>query len=184
MSNNSPLEYALVGLKWDGYQYSKDFYFDMDISAFMLDKNDKLINQSDFVFYNNPRSRNDAVVHSGDNRSSGDINVNETISIDFSKIPDEITKVAVCVSIYDSEVRHVNFGQFYDAYVRIVQLASKSDKEGTPVLLFDLGNEFSIESALVVAEFRKNNGRWGCTAVSRSVRGGLEGICRLFGADI
>ena len=183
----SNLEFVLIGLRWDGSQYSKDFYFDIDISAFMLDETDKLINPSDFIFYNNLKDSNGAIVHSGDNRNGGNNgsdNDSETIAIDFSKIPEKIKKIAICVSIHDSEIRHSNFGQVSDAHVRIVQLAHENDKKGTSILLFDLSNEFSAESALIVAEFRRNNGKWDCSAVSRGVNGGLEGICRLFEADI
>ena len=181
------MDFALIGLRWDDYQYRKDSYFDIDISAFMLDKTDKLINSSDFIFYNNLKSRNGAIVHSGDSRSGGsDIDEidNEIIVVDFSKIPDEISKIAICVSIHDSEVHNANFGQVSDAYVRIVQLANMNDKTGIPILLFDLSNEFPTESALVIAEFYKDKGCWDCTAVSKGVDGGLEGICRLFGANV
>lgn len=181
------MRFVLIGLRWDASQYSKDFFFDIDISAFMLDEIDKLMNPSDFIFYNNIKDSKDAIVHSGDNRNGCNDGCNndiETIVIDFSKIPDEIKKIAICVSIHDSEIRHSNFGQVSDAYVRIVQLAYENDKKGIPILLFDLSNEFSAESALVVAEFHRSNGNWDCKAVSRGVDGGLEGICRLFGADI
>ena len=82
----SNLEFVLIGLRWDGSQYGKYFYFDMDISAFMLDGTDKLINPSDFIFYNNLKDRNDAIIHSGDNRNgsnNGCNNDSETIVVDF-----------------------------------------------------------------------------------------------------
>ena len=104
--------------------------------------------------------------------------------IDFSKIPSEIKKIAICVTIHDAVARGQNFGQVSNAYVRVAKLADEFDTVGEPVLKFDLEEEFSIETALVVCEIYNKNGEWKFNAVAAGYQGGLEAICRAFGANV
>ena len=104
--------------------------------------------------------------------------------IDFSKIPSDIKKIAICVTIHDAEARRQNFGQVSNAYIRIAKLSDEFDTVGEPVLKFDLEEEFSIETALVVAEIYFKNGEWKFNAVAAGYQGGLEAICRSFGANV
>lgn len=100
------------------------------------------------------------------------------------KYTEEITKIAVVVTIYDADVRRQNFGQVDNAYIRLAKLADEFDTVGTPILRFDLTEEFSVETALVVAEIYKRNGEWKFNAVAAGYEGGLEAICRSFGANV
>ena len=116
---------ALVGLGWDTNRYDGGDDFDLDASAFLLGKNNKLMCDEDFIFYNNLESKNGAVVHTGDNLvgSEGEDGDDEVIMIDFSKIPENIEKIAICVTIHDAEARHQNFGQVDNAYIRIATVS-------------------------------------------------------------
>ena len=122
---------ALVGLGWDTNQYDGGHDFDLDAAAFLLGENGKVLKDEDFVFYNNLDGRNGAVVHTGDNLTGEGDGDDEVILIDFTKIPDEIKKIAITVTIHQAVERGQNFGQVSNAYVRVARRASESDMVGT-----------------------------------------------------
>lgn len=181
---DNSMKLALVGLGWDTNRYDGGEDFDLDASAFLLGENGKLIKDEDFVFYNNLNGRNGAVVHTGDNRTGDGDGDDEQIIIDFTKIPSEIKKIAICVTIDEAERKRQNFGQVSNAYIRIAKMSDEFDNVGEQVLKFDLEEEFSIETALVVAEIYNKNGEWKFNAVAAGYQGGLEAICRSFGANV
>ncbi len=184
VSLDNTMRLALVGLGWDTNRYDGGFDFDLDASVFLLGENGKLLRDEDFVFYNNLNGRNGAVVHTGDNLTGDGDGDDEVIIINFEKLPAEIKKLAICVTIHDTEARRQNFGQVSNAYIRIAKLEDEFDTVGEPVLKFDLEEEFSIETALVVAEVYNRNGEWKFNAVAAGYQGGLEAICRSFGANV
>ncbi len=184
VSLDNSMKLALVGLGWDTNRYDGGFEFDLDASAFLLGDNGKLQRDEDFIFYNNLESRNKAVVHTGDNLTGDGDGDDEVIMIDFTKIPDDIKKIAICVTIHDAAERSQNFGQVSNAYIRIAKMADEFDTVGEPVLKFDLEEEFSIETALVVAEIYFKNGEWKFNAVAAGYQGGLEAIVRSFGGNV
>lgn len=184
VSLDNTMKLALVGLGWDTNKYDGGQDFDLDASAFLLGENGKLIKDEDFVFYNNLNGRDGAVVHTGDNLTGEGDGDDEVIMIDFTKIPNEIKKITICVTIFDAENRRQNFGQVTNAYIRIAKMADEFDTVGEPVLKFDLEEEFSIETALVVAEIYQKNGEWKFNAVAAGYQGGLEAICRSYGAIV
>ena len=184
VSLDNSMKLALVGLGWDTNRYDGGFDFDLDASAFLLGENGKLQRDEDFIFYNNLESRNKAVVHTGDNLTGDGDGDDEVIMIDFSKIPNDVKKIAICVTIHDAAARGQNFGQVSNAYIRIAKLADEFDTVGEPVLKFDLEEEFSIETALVVAEIYQKNGEWKFNAVAAGYQGGLEAIVRSFGGNV
>ena len=106
------------------------------------------------------------------------------IIIDFEKLPPEIERIAICVTIDDAERKRQNFGQVSNAYIRIAKIQDEFDTVGEQVLKFDLEEEFSIETALVVAEIYKKNGEWKFNAIAAGYQGGLAAICRSFGANV
>lgn len=184
VSLDSSMKLALVGLGWDTNRYDGGLDFDLDASAFLLNENGKLDKDEDYVFYNNLKSRNEAVIHTGDNLTGSGEGDDEVIFIDFTKIPSDVKKIAICVTIHDAENRRQNFGQVSNAYIRIAKRADEFDEVGEPVLKFDLEEEFSIETALVVAEIYEKNGEWKFNAVAAGYQGGLEAIIRSFGGNV
>ena len=180
------MKLALVGLGWDTNRYDGGDDFDLDASAFLLGRNNKLMSDDDFIFYNNLESKTGAVIHTGDNLigSEGEDGDDEVIMIDFSKIPDYVEKIAICVTIHEAEARHQNFGQVDNAYIRIAKMEDEFDTKGNEVLRFDLTEEFSVETALVVAEIYRKNGEWKFNAVASGYQGGLEAIVRSFGGNV
>ncbi|TGX96450.1 TerD family protein [Hominisplanchenecus murintestinalis] len=181
---DNSMQLALVGLGWDTNRYDGGSDFDLDASAFLLGENGKLNRDEDFIFYNNLNSRNDAVVHTGDNLTGDGDGDDEVIFVDFSKIPSDVKKIAIVVTIHDAEARRQNFGQVSNAYIRIAKRSDEFDEVGEPVLKFDLEEEFSIETALVVAEIYQKDGEWKFNAVAAGYQGGLEAIIRSFGGNV
>ncbi len=175
---------ALVGLGWDVNQYNGGYDFDLDASAFLLDASGKVTKDNDFIFYNNLKSDTEAVVHTGDNLTGEGEGDDEVILIDFTKLPENIEKVAITVTIHDADVRGQNFGQVSNAYVRVAKRAGSNDMEGQEILRYDLMEEFSVETALVVCELYKQNGVWKFNAVGSGFAGGLATLCNNFGVNV
>lgn len=186
VSLNNSMKMALVGLGWDPNRYDGGYDFDLDASAFLLGKNGKVLRDEDFVFYGNLETRNGAVKSMGDDTTGGNSEDgdDEQIFIDFSKIPSEIDKIAITVTIYDAVNRRQNFGQVSNAYVRVAKIQNEFDTVGKEVIHFDLEEEFSIETALVVCEIYRKNGEWKFNAVASGYQGGLEALCRQYGVNV
>lgn len=173
--DNPSLNQVMIGLGWDTNKYSGQADFDLDASAFLVEGNGKTQPQN-FIFYGNLRGFNDCVVHQGDNLTGAGDGDDEQILIDFSKVPSHIEKIAITVTIYDSDVRRQNFGQVSNAYVRVVDNATNRE-----LLHYDLGEEFSVETALVVCELYRHNGEWKFSAVGSGFSGGLAALCHNYG---
>ncbi len=175
---------ALVGLGWDINQYDGGYDFDLDAAAFLLGENGKVNRDEDFIFYNNLTSRNEALVHTGDNLTGEGDGDDEVILIDFTKMPSDITKIAITVTIHDAVNRKQNFGQVSNAYVRVAKMRSDDDMSGEDAIRFDLVEDFSIETALVVCEIYKHGSEWKFNAVAAGYQGGLEALCRSYGVNV
>lgn len=175
---------ALVGLGWDTNRYEGGYDFDLDASAFLLGANGKVRRDEDFIFYGNLKSKDGSVRHTGDNLTGEGEGDDEVLIIDFTKVPQDVQKIAITVTIYEADKRRQNFGQVSNAYVRVARIANENDTAGSEVLRFDLGEEFSIETALVVCEIYRYGGEWKFNAVGAGYQGGLEALCRSFGVDV
>jgi tellurium resistance protein TerD len=173
---NPTLSKVIVGLGWDTNKYSGGHDFDLDASAFLLRAGDKATGINDFVFYNNLVGGNGSVVHTGDNLTGEGDGDDEQIKIDLKAVPAEIQKIAITVTIHDAQVRGQNFGQVSNAYVRIV-----NEETGQELLRYDLGEDFSIETAVVFGELYRHNGEWKFAAVGSGFSGGLQALCANYG---
>ena len=178
LSKEAPnLKIALVGLGWDIKQYDSGADFDLDASIFLLDNTGKCAHDSDFIFYNNLSSG--GVTHSGDNRTGEGEGDDEAVTIEFEKVPSYVEKIVVTVTIYEAQARGQNFGQVANAFVRLV------DKQtGVELLRYDLGEDYSTETAIVFAEIYRHNGEWKFSAVGSGFNGGLEALCRQYGLSV
>lgn len=171
------LKVALVGLGWDIKQYDGGEDYDLDASIFLLNANGKCAHEADFIFYNNLSAG--GVTHSGDNRTGDGDGDDEAVTIEFDKIPAYVEKIAVTVTIYDAVARRQNFGQVSNAFVRLVDTQT-----GVELLRFDLGEDYSTETAIVFAEIYRYNGDWKFSAVGSGFNGGLEALCRTYGLSV
>ena len=185
-SIDNSMKMVLVGLGWDPNKYDGGYDFDLDASAFVCGANGKVQSDDDFIFYNNLDWRNHTIWSSGDDQSGGNSSDgdDEQIFIDFSKIPDYVSKIAITVTIHDAAARRQNFGQVSNAYVRVAKVQNEFDTQGETVIQFDLEEEFSIETALVVCEIYRKNGQWKFNAVASGYQGGLEQLCRVYGVNV
>lgn len=184
VSLDKTITMALVGLGWDTNQYSGGYDFDLDAAAFMLGENGKVLRDEDFVFYNNLNGRDGAVTHTGDNLTGEGEGDDEVIIFNFPKIPQEIAKIAITVTIHEAAARRQNFGQVSNAYVRVARMANENDTSGEEELRYDLGEDFSVETALVVCEIYRSNGSWKFNAVGAGYQGGLQALCHSFGVNV
>ncbi|RKP48839.1 TerD family protein [Cohnella endophytica] len=175
---NPSLKNAIIGLGWDTNKYSGGQEFDLDASAFLLRENGKASGIEDFVFYNNLTVYGGAVVHTGDNRDGEGDGDDEQIKLDFSKIPESIHRIGITVTIHDADARQQNFGQVANAFVRLVD-----EHTGFEILRYDLGEDFSVETAIVVCELYRNGGEWKFQAVGSGFSGGLSALARNYGLD-
>ncbi len=175
---------ALVGLGWDTNRYDGRADFDLDASAFMLGANGKVRKDEDFIFYGNLQSPDGGVTHTGDSLSGGSGGDDETLFIDFEKIPADVEKIAITVTIYEAQERGQNFGQVSNAYVRVARRSSESDTVGTEEIRYDLGEDFSIETALVVCEIYRSGATWKFNAVGAGYQGGLYALCKAYGVNV
>ena len=162
-----------VGLGWDTKVTDGGFDFDLDASLFMLGSNEKLISDNHFIFYNNLTSPDPdkSVEHTGDNLTGDGDGDDEVIKINLQKVPSDVQKIVVVVTIHDAEQRSQNFGQVDNAYVRIVD--SKTNVEAAR---FDLTEDCSVETAMIMAELYRKNGEWRVNAVGAGYQGGLQAL--------
>lgn len=185
-SIDSSMKMALVGLGWDPNKYDGGYEFDLDASVFVCGENGKVQSDDDFIFYNNPDWKNHTIWSSGDDTTGGNSEEgdDEQIFIDFSKLPSWVDKIAITVTIHDAVNRRQNFGQVSNAYVRVAKIQNEFDTVGETQIQFDLEEEFSIETAIVVCEIYKKNGEWKFNAVAAGYQGGLEALCRNYGVNV
>lgn len=169
---------AMVGLGWDP-QTMVGADFDLDASAFLLDSNDKAHGVEDFIFYNNLSGANGSVIHQGDNLTGDGDGDDEQILINFAKVPANISKVAITITIYDADNRRQNFGMVHNAFARVVD-----NKTGKELIRFNLGEEFSTETAIIAVEFYRAAEGWKMRAVGQGYAGGLRALGTSFGLPI
>ena len=176
--DNPGLKNIMVGLGWDVNAFDSGADFDLDASAFLAGANGKCPMDKDFIFYGNLEHESGAVKHMGDNLTGEGDGDDEQIEVDLSLVPGNIEKIAFTVTIYDAEPRRQNFGQVSNAYIHIMDTATN-----TELLRFDLGEDFSIETAVVVGELYKHNGEWKFNAIGSGFQGGLAALCAHYGID-
>jgi len=174
---NPGLTKVMVGVGWDTNKYDGGNDFDLDSSVFLLSASGKVASDSDFIFYNNTIGGNGSVEHSGDNLTGEGDGDDETVNVDLTKVPSTVEKVTFTVTIHDAENRNQNFGMVSNAYIRIVS----GNEE---IIRYDLGEDFSIETALVVGELYRNGAEWKFSAIGSGYQGGLGALCKDFGLDV
>jgi tellurium resistance protein TerD len=173
---NPGLTKVIIGLGWDTNKYDGGTDFDLDAAAFLLNEAGKVTSDMDFVFYNNLRHKSESVIHLGDNLTGAGDGDDEQIKVDLSKVPSNIGKIDFTVTIHQAAERRQNFGQVSNAFIRIVNEAS-----GEEIIRYDLGEDFSVETAVIVAELYRNGAEWKFNAIGSGFQGGLGALCNNFG---
>ncbi len=162
-----------IGLGWDVKATDTGLDFDLDSALFLLGANDKLISDNHFIFYNNLTSPDPdkSVHHMGDNLTGAGEGDDEVIKINLKKVPNDVQKILVTVTIHEAQQRHQNFGQVQNAFVRIV-----NDQTQQEAVRYDLVEDYSIETALIMAELYRKDGEWRLNAVGSGYQGGLQAL--------
>lgn len=176
---NPGLSKIIVGLGWDTNKYDGGADFDLDAAAFLLAANGKVASDSDFVFYGNLKHSSGGVEHMGDNLTGEGDGDDEQIKVNLAAVPASVDKIGFTVTIYEAESRKQNFGQVSNAYIRIVDETSNAE-----LIRYDLGEDFSVETAVVVGELYRNNGEWKFNAIGSGFQGGLKALCQNYGINV
>lgn len=179
LSKEAPgMKKMLVGLGWSMRSTDGDA-FDLDGSVFLLGAGGKVRSDADFVFYNQNKSSDGSVVHSGDNRTGEGEGDDESITVELDKVPADVEKIAVCVTIHDAEAKRQNFGMVASAYVRCVDAVSNVE-----VARYDLSEDASVETAMIFGEIYRHNGEWKFKAMGQGFKGGLGPMAKNFGVNV
>lgn len=174
----SNLQKILIGLGWDA-RSTVGASFDLDASLFMVGASGKVLSDEHFIFYNQPKSPCGSVEHTGDNSTGAGDGDDESMTAELNRIPPEVQRLIVTVTIHDATARRQNFGQVSNAFVRIVN--TQGDVE---LARFDLTEDYSTETALVFGEIYRHGAEWKFKAVGQGFAGGLEAMCRQFGVNV
>lgn len=179
LSKEAPnLTNIAVGLGWNP-RATDGQAFDLDAVAFLVNESGKVRADTDFIFFNNLKSSDGSVEHTGDNRTGEGDGDDEVIKVDLIKVPADVSKVVFCAVIYDGQARNQNFGQVANAYIRIVNTQS-----GAEVARYDLSEDSSTETAMIFGELYKNNGEWKFRAVGQGFAGGLGPLAASYGVAV
>ena len=171
------LKNIFIGLGWDLKVTDTGSDFDLDGSAFLLGSNGKLVSENHFIFYNNLQSPDPdkSVRVLGDNRTGAGEGDDEVIEVDLTKVPADIEKIAIAVTIHEADKRNQNFGQVGNAFVRIVNVDNQEE-----VIRYDLTEDYSIETALIMAELYRKDGEWRMNALGSGYKSGLKALFDLY----
>jgi tellurium resistance protein TerD len=178
LSKTDPsLSKLLIGLGWDP-RATDGTEFDLDASAFLLSSSGKVRSDADFIFYNQLKSADGSIEHTGDNRTGAGDGDDELLRVDLSRVPADIDKVVFTVTIHEADARKQNFGQVGGAFIRIV-----NEVTGAEVVRYDLAEDASTETAMIFAELYRNNGEWKFRAIGQGYAGGLKALANSFGMN-
>jgi len=167
----------IVGLGWDP-RSPDGTEFDLDARAFLLAANGKVRGEAAFIFYNQLKSQDGSIEHTGDNRTGAGDGDDEVLKVDLSRVPADIDKIAFTVTIHDADARKQNFGQVGGSFIRIA-----NDVTGAEVVRYDLAEDASTETAMIFAELYRNNGEWKFRAVGQGYAGGLKALANSYGMN-
>ncbi len=172
------LRAVMIGLGWDE-RATTGAEFDLDASALMLGENGKILSDQHFVFFNNLKSPEGSVEHTGDNLTGGGDGDDEKILVQLEQVPAQCQKIVFPVSIYEASQRGQSFGQVRNAFIRVV-----NQDGGAELTRYDLTEDASSETAMIFGELYRHNGEWKFRAVGQGYASGLAGIARDFGVNV
>ncbi len=178
LSKEAPnLKKIIIGLGWDP-RSTDGATFDLDGSAFLLKNDGKVRGDSDFIFYNNLKSTDGSVVHTGDNQTGEGEGDDERLEIDLTRVPADIERISITVTIHDADARRQNFGMVSKAFIRC--LNAEGERE---IARYDLSEDSSTETAMIFGEIYRYNGEWKFKAIGQGFNGGLGPLARSFGVN-
>jgi tellurium resistance protein TerD len=162
---------VMIGLGWEMTSQT----LDLDASVFMLGANRKLISEDYFIFYNNLKSPDGAIQHTGDNRSGKGDDDDEMILANLAAVNPEVTEILVTVTIHEAAKRGHNFGLLKDAYIRLYDVETKRE-----ILRYDLDAENASNSEVEFGKIYKTGNEWKFTALGNGSNKGLQGFIDIY----
>lgn len=171
------LKNVKIGLGWDT-RSTDGQDFDLDASAFLLTDAGKVRGDNDFIFYNNLKSSDGSVTHTGDNRTGEGEGDDESLIIELNRVPQEVTKIVFVVTIHDATTRRQSFGQVANAFIRLV-----NNDSNVEAARYDLSEDASTETAMLFGELYSHAGEWKFRAVGQGYAGGLGSVCAQYGIN-
>ncbi|MCM1976501.1 MULTISPECIES: TerD family protein [unclassified Streptomyces] len=179
LSKEAPgLTAVLIGLGWD-VRTTAGSDFDIDASALLCDESGKVPSNAHFIFYNNLKSPDGSVEHTGDNLTGEGEGDDEVVKVNLAAVPADVAKIVFPVSIHDATARSQNFGQVRQAYIRVV-----NGNGGAELARYDLSEDAATETAMVFGELYRNGAEWKFRAVGQGYASGLAGIAQDFGVSL
>ncbi|MGW2649973.1 TerD family protein [Streptomyces sp. NPDC001393] len=167
-----------IGLGWD-VRTTTGADYDLDASALLLNASGKVATDQHFIFYNNLRSPDGSVEHTGDNLTGEGEGDDEVIKVNLAAAPADVDRIVFPVSIHEADARGQSFGQVGNAYIRVVNQAG-----GQEIARYDLSEDASTETAMVFGELYRYGGEWKFRAVGQGYASGLRGIASDFGVNV
>ncbi len=179
LSKSAPgLNKISIGLGWDA-RVTDGAAFDLDASVFLLNADGKVRSDADFIFYNNLSSADGSVRHQGDNRSGEGEGDDEAVDVELSRVPADVTRIQVAVTIDEADTRRQNFGMVQNAYMRVVNAG-----DGKEIARYDLSEDASMETAMVFGEVYRHGNEWKFKAIGQGYAGGLGPLARALGVNV
>jgi tellurium resistance protein TerD len=179
LSKEAPgLTKVVIGLGWDP-RATDGAAFDLDGSAFMLKTDARVRGDTDFIFYNNLKSSDGSVVHTGDNTTGAGDGDDETLIVDLARVPAEIDKISFCVTIHEAEARRQNFGMIGKAFIRCMNANGNAE-----LARYDLSEDGSTETAMIFGDLYRAGAEWKFKAVGQGFKGGLGPLAKSFGVNV
>lgn len=154
-------EYRHVALGGGWNQAQNGPSGDLDLSAFLLDRNGRITNPAEQVVYFRQMSQK-GISLDGDNRTGAGEGDDETISINLDEISQDIHRIVFFITIFDAKVKNQTFGQISEAYVRLID----KDDYDFEIVRFNLTENYGADTAVTAAElFRNSSGGWSFKAI-------------------
>jgi tellurium resistance protein TerD len=179
LSKEAPgLTHIKIGLGWDA-RATDGAAFDLDAVGFLLKADGKVVSDNSFIFYNNKTSECGSVIHLGDNQTGEGEGDDESITVDLAKVPSDVDKFVVAVTIHEAETRNQNFGQVSNAFVRVL-----NDSNNSEIARYDLSEDASVETAMIFGELYRHGSDWKFRAVGQGFAGGLGPLASSYGVSV
>ena len=174
---NPTLKNIVVGLGWDVRKTDGET-FDHDASILMVKADGKAQSDADFIYYHQKDSLCGAIHHTGDYLTGAGDGDDESIHVFLDKVPTDIQKLIICVSIYDADKKKQNFGQVLNAFIRLVNIDTNEE-----VTRYGLSENASTETAMIFGEIYRYEGEWKFKAVGQGFKSGLAELIRQHGIN-